>query len=390
MRVSYTLRFRHPLRHRVLALTLLRAYARTSAAGLRSGKTDNRSTRVRSYETVRNPTRLASRYNFDLAIHHRPQLSADFQGILLSFFGQEIVAHSATLFAALGSAFFFIHYLRPDSRRHFTWRIAFSIIAALLLTGAIYSVFRIICYGQLAFIAMADRSIDVSSYSRLSQYYDAIIAVAKQRASVQPLYAIAWIFYFPQGIALVPALLIWIFLALIICCLLFQPMNGAPGPESTAVNDDRVQRTEQRPTTGRNTSDDEAKFLIDQFNKLASWRMSGLHLAFSTYGPLAAAIAIFVSILTITWRNTALDVISNIYAPGLAIGIAIFVAALWYDYRRAGKIQEDDGNRLLALEAYYSKFKSLPNLTLARILEFTPKDLEKFLRDNEPKGSPQT
>ena len=54
-------------------------------------------------------------------------------------------------------------------------------------------------------------------------------------------------------------------------------------------------------------SDDEAKFLIDQFNKFASWRMSGPHLALSQYGPLLAAIAVLLSILFATWLRAPLD-----------------------------------------------------------------------------------
>jgi hypothetical protein len=146
-------------------------------------------------------------------------LSPDFQAILLSYFGQEILANSATLFAALSGAFIFIHYLRPKEWSHFAWRILFSIIAALLVTGAIYSGFRIICYGQLAYLVMAGPT-DVSKYSTLSQYYHAIVDVAGGRASAPTLYRVAWIFYYPLNEALPYIGSIWGVLTIVALCLL--------------------------------------------------------------------------------------------------------------------------------------------------------------------------
>jgi hypothetical protein len=147
-------------------------------------------------------------------------LSPDFQAILLSFFGQEILAHSATLFAALTGAFFFIHYLRPKEWSHFAWRIPFSVIAALLVTGAIYSGFRIICYGQLAYLVMGGPSIDVSKCGTLSQYYHAIVKLAGDRASEHVLYGVALIFYYPLNRALPYVASIWGVLTIVALCLL--------------------------------------------------------------------------------------------------------------------------------------------------------------------------
>lgn len=146
-------------------------------------------------------------------------MSADFQAILLSFFGQEILAHSATLFAALTGAFFFVRYLRPKEWSHFAWRIPFSVIAALLVTGAIYSGFRIISYGQLAYLVMAGPT-DVSKCGTLSQYYHAIVDVAEGRASAHVLYGVAWIFYYPLNKALPYVTSIWGALTIVALCLL--------------------------------------------------------------------------------------------------------------------------------------------------------------------------
>jgi hypothetical protein len=63
----------------------------------------------------------------------------------------------------------------------------------------------------------------------------------------------------------------------------------------------------QSGARARHMDDDEARYLKDQFNKLASWRMSGLHLVLSQYGPMLAVIAICISILPIAWRGAPLD-----------------------------------------------------------------------------------
>jgi hypothetical protein len=150
-------------------------------------------------------------------------LSADFQAILLGFFGQEIVAHSATLFAALSGAFIFMSYFRPKKRWHFAWRVSFSVVAALLVTGAIYSGFRIISYGQLANLIYGDPTVDVGKYSSLSNYYTAIIHLASNRTSSGNLFnRIAWIFYFPQNLAWPGVVAIWVVLSAIIYCLVYK------------------------------------------------------------------------------------------------------------------------------------------------------------------------
>jgi hypothetical protein len=150
--------------------------------------------------------------------------------MLLSFFSQEIVAHSATLFAALGGAFFFLRYLRPKEWSHSAWRIPFSVIAALLVTGAIYSGFRIISYGQLANIVYGDPDpkLDVSKYCSLSSYYQAITDEAQKRASGTLLNQIGWIFSFPQNRALPYVGSIWGVLTIVALCLLSRSQIHSP------------------------------------------------------------------------------------------------------------------------------------------------------------------
>jgi hypothetical protein len=306
--------------------------------------------------------------------------------MLLSFFGQEQIVHAATLFAALSGAFIFAHYFRPQKRRHGLWRVLFSFIVALLVTGAIYSGFRLICYEQLAYSVMAG-SIDVTKYATLSDYHHDIVRLAGGSAS--GIYYIAWIFYYPLNEALPYIALIWFVLGVAICYLLSRSLDEpASSPSAGAYGGGQIKDEEQEPPIEpkdtRAMNDDQAKFLIDQFNKLASWRMSGLQLKISQAAPMIALLAMFLSVTIILFQGSQSYQIIVIVILGAAF------AALSIDYRRAWKLHEDDGDRLLALEGYYSRDRSLPDLTLAKVINFTPRDLKKFLRDNEPKGSPQT
>jgi hypothetical protein len=70
------------------------------------------------------------------------------QGDLLAFFGQEIVAHAATFIATLGAAFLFM----SSFRRRSDWSYVVQFPTSwLLLSGAIYDLFRMSWYGQLVF-----------------------------------------------------------------------------------------------------------------------------------------------------------------------------------------------------------------------------------------------
>jgi hypothetical protein len=142
-------------------------------------------------------------------------------------------------------------------------------------------------------------------------------------------------------------------------------------------------------------SNDEAKFLIDQFNKFASWRIAENQFLLSESLVLLSLSALGAAIWSLAFRATPPNLVTSIILPGALFACVIIICVLFYrNYYRAKEEHEADANRLLALEDHYSRFKSLPTLILARIVDpkFTPKDLEKFLEDNEPSpvGSPQT
>jgi hypothetical protein len=103
----------------------------------------------------------------------RPILTV--QGELLAFFGQEIVAHAATLIATLAAAFLFMSSFRwtriwPKCVRSLAGRLLCWVIGGGLLSMAIYVLFRIMWYGQLVFamteFATCDKIEVLSVYNR--------------------------------------------------------------------------------------------------------------------------------------------------------------------------------------------------------------------------------
>ena len=75
------------------------------------------------------------------------------QRTLLHVYGQQLVAHAASFFAALGTAMFFTRYFRPREMASCS-SLPYLIIAAALFTLAAYTLFRLLLYGRLASFAM--------------------------------------------------------------------------------------------------------------------------------------------------------------------------------------------------------------------------------------------
>lgn len=124
-------------------------------------------------------------------------MSADFQAILLSFFGQELVAHAATLFAALGGEFFFVDRFRPHKGARFWDRLGFSLVSGFLFALIVYAGFRMVSYGQLAGIVMTydpRPQLDTT----LSQYYAYVVDVATRKAT-DPIQQFAAQFRYPTN-----------------------------------------------------------------------------------------------------------------------------------------------------------------------------------------------
>jgi hypothetical protein len=76
------------------------------------------------------------------------------QRTLLRLYGEQLVAHAASFFAALGSAMFFTYYFRPHLM--LSWKSGIYLgIASGLFTLAAYIFFRLMLYGRLAYLAVA-------------------------------------------------------------------------------------------------------------------------------------------------------------------------------------------------------------------------------------------
>lgn len=164
------------------------------------------------------------------------------------------------------------------------------------------------------------------------------------------------------------------------------------------------------------TRDDNAKYLVDQFNKYASWRNTEKSVGLSQWPLVLTWLAVGISIVSLSWRITnPLSTLSGssssattlAYSPldifayflmglvvPLALVVLILVAYRMYsqDYKAFKKEHEDDVSRLLALENHRSRFNSLPSgITLPKIVKMKPDELEKLLKANEPSstGSPK-
>jgi hypothetical protein len=133
--------------------------------------------------------------------------------------------------------------------------------------------------------------------------------------------------------------------------------------------------------------DDEARYLIDQYNKFASYRMGETHFQFSNWAVVFAACAILTSVIPIAWRGAQLDVMTSLVFPLVILTIAALFAILAFrNYHKAHKQHENDMDILMLLEDYRSTHKGLPDtITLGKItnLQFKAEDLEKLLAESE-------
>lgn len=149
--------------------------------------------------------------------------------------------------------------------------------------------------------------------------------------------------------------------------------------------------------------DDEARYLIDQFNKYASWSMRGEELRLMVLAPGFAIIAIGISIFF--YEKLPWSVVDTIVISCLVIVVAAVVLQTLRRVLRTLDSYEDNRRRLLLLEDYRSMHEgtihALPDsVTFKKIVESKPDELEKLLKDEakklrkegepNPTGSPQT
>jgi hypothetical protein len=136
--------------------------------------------------------------------------------------------------------------------------------------------------------------------------------------------------------------------------------------------------------------DDEARYLIGQFNTYASWSTTRTGTVISV-APLSLALFALGWSIASFGRTTGnlLDFIMLCLMVGAVVFMLVFI------FRENRQITDEHWRSrecLIALEEHRMRFKSLPEITFSKIVDrkFMPEDLKKFLKENEPiqTGSP--
>jgi hypothetical protein len=124
--------------------------------------------------------------------------------------------------------------------------------------------------------------------------------------------------------------------------------------------------------------DDEARFLIDQFNKYASWRTRRREVAIA-----GAAFGVTIAAVYVSWvgyPNYTWWMLWSMQLLLLVLGVLVFAVSLAI----ADQIG-DYSKRLRALEAYRSQHRSLPqSITFEIVVESKSDRLKKLLKEGEP------
>lgn len=142
--------------------------------------------------------------------------------------------------------------------------------------------------------------------------------------------------------------------------------------------------------------DDEARYLIDQFNKYASWRTRRQELPFvaCTFG--ITIVAVFISLSSFLKASSpvpSLDFTLQLGAVTLIVVFLMWFTFLWF-FLKAHREQDAFAECLVLLEDYRLKHKSLPDKALPDSITFKlivekPEEVKNLLKESEPspKGS---
>jgi len=137
-------------------------------------------------------------------------------------------------------------------------------------------------------------------------------------------------------------------------------------------------------------NDNEARYLIDQFNKYASWNVTHW---INMFPYLAILLAVFALSFSLPEIDGEIVVLSNPMIRALIPSIAIILvvaAAIWVGWRY-NQDSRSLARCVVVLEKHRSRFKSLPDsITLEKLVQSKPDELEKLLKESEPTAdSPQ-
>lgn len=133
--------------------------------------------------------------------------------------------------------------------------------------------------------------------------------------------------------------------------------------------------------------DSEARYLIDQYNKYASWKTRHGELELVGLAVAVATTGLAVSIAGWFWRTSTTDTIVMVLPVPMLLLVFVMLVIGWREHLRIRRAYEDHEKRLTALERYRSRNKSLPDtLTFSKIIkfeEFKTEDMEKLLQKSE-------
>jgi hypothetical protein len=159
-----------------------------------------------------------------------------FQADLLSFFGQELIAHGATLFAIVTAAFTFMASMRPKEQDQDLLRASiYLVISGFLIGAGLYTLFRMLWYGALVSGVMrtpVDAGQDLWSYSQ------SVVAVTKSALNAHGFpYGYSFVALFSGSLNGWPTLAVCLCAGLSIALLIFliEPVGGKTGPTYNGV-----------------------------------------------------------------------------------------------------------------------------------------------------------
>jgi hypothetical protein len=122
-------------------------------------------------------------------------------------------------------------------------------------------------------------------------------------------------------------------------------------------------------------NDDEARYLIDQFNKYASWTSKDLSADLSLAVLALATIGVAVSIIGLPSETL-----------GIFLGFLLLALLVTFFCYVVTRSREHDRNKmkLIVLEKHRFRYKSLPDdATFVKILASKPEEIEKLLETHE-------
>jgi protein-S-isoprenylcysteine O-methyltransferase Ste14 len=128
-------------------------------------------------------------------------------------------------------------------------------------------------------------------------------------------------------------------------------------------------------------NDDEARYLIDQYNKYVSWKTRYNELTLVAVAISVAAASLGVAVAALILRSFP----TNVF--GVIIGLVLLLLVLamfyngWRQHRRIERDYEEYEKRLVALENYRSEHRSLPDGVTFKLIVEKPGEADRLVKE---------